>query len=61
MTPVFLDTVGLLALWNVAYQWHTAAERAYQQIVSARQPSPLALLRTDVPCPKAVSRIVPAK
>ena len=37
MTPLFLDTVGLLALWNVADQWHTAAQRAYKQVVSARQ------------------------
>ncbi len=38
MTPIFLDTVGLLALWDVDDQWHDAAEVAYGQIVSARQP-----------------------
>ena len=38
MTPFFLDTVGLLALWNVADQWHAAAEIAYGRIVSSRQP-----------------------
>jgi uncharacterized protein len=37
MTPVFLDTVGLLAVWDVDDQWHTAAENAYQQIVSQRR------------------------
>jgi predicted nucleic acid-binding protein len=38
MNPVFLDTVGLLALWDVADQWHAAAENAYTQVVSKRQP-----------------------
>jgi hypothetical protein len=38
MTPIFLDTVGLLAVWDVDDQWHNAAEGAYRQIVSARQP-----------------------
>lgn len=28
MTDVFLDTVGLLALWNADDQWHAAANRA---------------------------------
>lgn len=39
MTPAFLDTVGLLALWDEDDQWHGAAESAYQQIVSRRQPA----------------------
>jgi uncharacterized protein len=38
MTPIFLDTVGLLAVWDTGDQWHEAAEVAYRQIVSARQP-----------------------
>jgi hypothetical protein len=38
MTPIFLDTVGLLAIWDIDDQWHNAAEGAYRQIVSARQP-----------------------
>jgi uncharacterized protein len=38
MTPIFLDTVGLLALWDVDDQWHRAAEEAYRRIVAARQP-----------------------
>ena len=37
MTPIFLDTVGLLAIWNEGDQWHGAAERAYGQIISSRQ------------------------
>jgi hypothetical protein len=28
MTPVFLDTVGLIAIWNAADQWHDVAEAA---------------------------------
>lgn len=38
MTTVFLDTVGLLALWDVADQWHQAAEAAFQQVVEQRLP-----------------------
>ena len=37
MTPIFLDTVGLLAIWDVDDQWHDAAESGYRQIISARQ------------------------
>jgi predicted nucleic acid-binding protein len=29
MNDVFLDTVGLIAVWNKADQWHTQAEAAY--------------------------------
>jgi predicted nucleic acid-binding protein len=39
MTPVFLDTVGLIALWDKDDQWHDAAERAYQSIANARRPA----------------------
>jgi uncharacterized protein len=38
MTPIFLDTVGLLAIWDTGDQWHDAAEDAYRRIVSTRQP-----------------------
>ena len=37
MSPVFLDTVGLIALWDTNDQWHAAAETAYQKIVSQRK------------------------
>jgi len=37
MRPVFLDTVGLIALWDTDDQWHAAAEAAYQEIVSQRR------------------------
>ena len=39
MTAVFLDTVGLLALWDGSDQWHDAAEAAFQRIVAGRLPT----------------------
>jgi len=38
MTPVFLDTVGLVAQWDTGDQWHALADAAYQQIVAQRRP-----------------------
>ena len=38
MTPVFLDTVGLIALWDEDDQWHKAASLAFEQIKTARLP-----------------------
>ncbi len=35
MTPVFLDTVGLIAFWDVADQWHDDAQRAYSRLKSS--------------------------
>ncbi len=32
MNDVFLDTVGMIVVWNKAYQWHTEAEAAYQDL-----------------------------
>ena len=32
MRTVFLDTVGLIALWNLSDQWHAAAAGAYQRL-----------------------------
>jgi predicted nucleic acid-binding protein len=37
VTPVFLDTVGLIALWDTGDQWHAAADTAYQRMVSLRK------------------------
>jgi uncharacterized protein len=37
MTPVFLDTVGLLAVWDVTDQWNAAADAAYQAITQRGQ------------------------
>lgn len=36
MNAVFLDTVGLLALWDEDDQWHPGAETAFRQIVHER-------------------------
>ncbi|MEX0701093.1 MAG: PIN domain-containing protein [Planctomycetales bacterium] len=33
MSEVLLDTVGLIATWDVRDQWHGAADAAYQQLV----------------------------
>lgn len=35
MRTVFLDTVGLIALWDSSDQWHTAAETAYQSLIAS--------------------------
>jgi predicted nucleic acid-binding protein len=35
VTPVFLDTVGLIALWDNADQWHEAAQQAYFKLKSS--------------------------
>lgn len=32
MSDVFLDTVGLIATWDIRDQWHAAAEAAYQEL-----------------------------
>lgn len=36
MSIVFLDTVGMLALWNEADQWHDAALNAFENLKRAR-------------------------
>ena len=38
MNAVFLDTVGLLALWDRSDQWHEPASRAFDSIAGARLP-----------------------
>jgi predicted nucleic acid-binding protein len=38
MNGVFPDTVGLLALWHQADQWHDAAEAAFHRIMAERLP-----------------------
>jgi uncharacterized protein len=37
MRPIFLDSVGLIALWDTDDQWHATADAAYQQMVSQRR------------------------
>jgi uncharacterized protein len=36
--PVFLDTVGLIAVWDRADQWHATAEAAFTKLLRNRQP-----------------------
>ena len=36
MTLVFFDTVGLVALWDEADQWHELANEAYGEIKASR-------------------------
>ena len=38
MSAVFLDTVGLLAVWDTSDQWHAGAAVAYQQLLSQGRP-----------------------
>ena len=38
MKPVFLDTVGLLALWDTSDQWHPSAEKAFAEFQADRRP-----------------------
>lgn len=38
MNAVFLDPVGLIAVWDEADQWHTEAEEPFALIVSNRRP-----------------------
>jgi predicted nucleic acid-binding protein len=55
MTAVFLDTVGLLAVWDVSDQWHAAADAAYQELLKQARPlvtTPFVLLE----CGNAAAR-----
>src|SRR4051794_495953 len=38
MTPVFLDTVGLIAIWNQTDQWHSAAITVSTDLVRRKAP-----------------------
>lgn len=38
MNGVYLDTVGLVALWNRQDQWHEVATRAFAGLVRSRVP-----------------------
>jgi len=52
---VFLDTVGLLAVWDVSDQWHAAADAAYQNLLKQARPlvtTPFVLLE----CGNAAAR-----
>jgi len=52
---VFLDTVGLIAVWDTSDQWHAAAEDAFSQLLRDNSP----LLTTSyvlLECGNAASR-----
>ncbi|HYE21789.1 MAG TPA: PIN domain-containing protein [Tepidisphaeraceae bacterium] len=38
MTPVFLDTVGLIATWDKSDQWNQVATEGYRRIIAERRP-----------------------
>src|SRR5712692_10649516 len=38
MSAMFLDTVGLVAVWDTSDQWHAGAAAAYQQLLSQGSP-----------------------
>jgi predicted nucleic acid-binding protein len=55
MNTVFLDTVGLLALWDRSDQWHDAAERAFVLLAQTKS----ALITTSyvlLECANAAAR-----
>jgi len=37
MNDVFLDTVGLIAVWDKADQWHASADAVYRKLLSQRR------------------------
>jgi predicted nucleic acid-binding protein len=37
MTDVFLDTVGLIAVWDISDQWHADADSVYRTLLSQRR------------------------
>jgi predicted nucleic acid-binding protein len=38
MNPVFLDTVGLIAVWDKTDQWHAGAKAAYEVLLAEARP-----------------------
>ena len=34
MNDIFLDTVGLIAVWDKADEWHATADKAYHLLLS---------------------------
>lgn len=55
MSGAFLDTVGIIAIWDIADQWHSVAEPVYRRLLAARRP----LVTTEavlLECGNAVAR-----
>ena len=55
MRMVFLDTVGLLAVWDQSDQWQAAARAAYDKIVRERV-SPMTTTFVLLECGNAAAR-----
>lgn len=55
MTPVFLDTVGVLAIFDEDDQWHAAASVAYQPLVEQRRQL-VTIVPVLVECANAAAR-----
>ncbi len=55
MTAIFLDTVGLVAMWNRADQWHDTAIAAFELILNQNATRSLRLatfcLSVEIPPP----------
>ena len=56
MTGVFLDTVGLLALWDMADQWHAAAEEALSRVLAQAPAVAIETTRGQPPAKVAAER-----
>jgi predicted nucleic acid-binding protein len=59
MTPVFLDTVGLIAAWERADQWHAAASGALEALLPSGTPlvtTPYVLLECGNACARRPCR-----
>jgi uncharacterized protein len=37
VNPVFLDTVGMIAVWDSTDQWHLPAQAAYEHLLAKRR------------------------
>jgi predicted nucleic acid-binding protein len=55
MNSVFLDTVGLLALWDTGDQWHDAAEQAFSRLRETRS-APVTTTFVLLECGNAAAR-----
>jgi predicted nucleic acid-binding protein len=55
MSVVFLDTVGLIALWDDTDQWHLDAQRAYVELRKSRY-STITTNEVLLECGNAASR-----
>jgi uncharacterized protein len=52
---VFLDTVGMIALWDEADQWHALAQKAYDDLKAVR-PEVITTIDVLLECGNAAAR-----